>query len=65
MRVTIPQLAQRWSVSPRTILRWKRAGVNPADPEQVAVHVAKLQNPKLETLIAVKNEISIPQPGDR
>jgi len=53
MRVTIPELATRYDVSQRTIIRWKKLGIAVQDVSAVAAHIASNPRPKLATLEAV------------
>lgn len=57
MRVTIPQLAKKYDVTPRTIARWKKAGVKVTEPLAVAAHLSASKTPKLSTLAACAAEL--------
>ena len=60
MSVTIPQLAERYAVTPRTIIRWKKCGIDVQDVVAVADHVATNPRPRLRTLEAVAALIESP-----
>lgn len=58
MRVTVPQLAARYGVTPRTVFRWKRAGVDPLDFLAVGRHVGSNPRVPLRILETVAEAIS-------
>jgi len=44
-----------YNVSPRTISRWRAAGVDTGDAVQVAEHLMKLRHPSPAAMRAVRN----------
>jgi hypothetical protein len=52
---TIRQMARAYQVTPRTVYRWQRAGVEISDPCSVALHLAKQKSPAPAAVAAVKN----------
>ncbi len=51
---SIAELAARYQVSERTLYRWKRAGVNLADPLAIAEHIALKSNSAAAVHAALK-----------
>jgi hypothetical protein len=51
---TIRQTARAYQVTPRTVYRWQRDGVNVADACEVALHLASQKTPSPAAVQAVK-----------
>jgi len=64
MRATIPQLAAKYAVHPRTVLRWKKRGVQVDDALAVADHIIEHPGQGLHTLRAVTAAVAALPPVD-
>lgn len=53
LNVTIKTLATRYGVSSRTILRWKKCGVDVLNPLAVAAHIQDKPQTTLKSLVAL------------
>jgi hypothetical protein len=55
---TIRQTARAYQVTPRTVYRWQRDGVNLSDPCSVALHLSTQKTPSPAAVAAVRKLLS-------
>ena len=57
MSFTIQQIADRYKTTTRTIFKWQADGVDVRNDAEIAAYLCRLKNPKLETVLAARDQL--------